>query len=116
MNQLITKYACICDRKKPELAATIVSYLGEKGSYFPLFEFPFASTIRKDVAPDAINEESMSIQRSEGTVITINNAIARMGGCELLIFAGLSKEQKSFLGMWEKRNHIFIDNAEEIDF
>ena len=114
--ELNKKFVCICDRNKPELASIITSYLNENGTYLPVFEFPFVSTAWKNTDMNKMDEDSMSINGAEETVITINNAIARMGGCDLLVFAGLSEEQKSYLGMWENQNQISIDKFDEVNF
>jgi hypothetical protein len=120
MPQLIPKisndFVCIVDRRHPELAAVISSYLTKPGEYLPVFEFPTATTGKTDVDEDHIDEHVITRIRSDEFDVFVSNCIGRNGGCENLILAGLSDDQKSYLTFMDKYNVIDIGNVDDVDF
>jgi hypothetical protein len=110
-----TKFICIVDRGKVELAAVISSYLHQNNKFLSVFEFPTATTGKTDNFSKTINEHSMSIVNSEALSIQIHNAINKIGGCDYLIIGGLSEYQKSFLTFLHDFNYIEINSTVEVE-
>lgn len=112
---ITNRIVCICDRNRPELAAVISSYLATPDEYIPLFEFPWvAGECRK---PGEISFENLlSFHRANEVSTFINNIVLKIRGCELLILAGLTTEQKTYLFFLNNYNVVEIDSISEIDF
>jgi hypothetical protein len=104
---LDNRYVCIVDRQAVALAAVISSYLFIPGSYLPIFLFPKVHR-RKAVGAAFMSEDYAAELIASPASILINNALARMGGYEYLILAGLSEAQKSFLILPEQSHIIEI--------
>ncbi len=81
-----------------------------------MFEFPSVTIEKTDVDNDHIDEHIITRGRANESNVIIANCIGRNGGCENLIFAGLSKEQKSYLTSFGKYNIIEIDGIDNVDF
>lgn len=120
MTQLIPEiskeFFCIVDRNQPNLAATISSYLSRPGIYLPIFEFSCATIKKKDGEEEIIDEHVITRSRSETFNVFVANCIGRNGGCDNLILAGLSAEQKSYLTFLNKYNIIEISKVEDVEF
>ncbi|MGN6417347.1 MAG: hypothetical protein ACTHMC_07640 [Pseudobacter sp.] len=110
------KFVCIVDRKRIDLAAMISSYFVVPGEYFPLFEFPVVTIVKPDIDEDDIDEHIVTRMRANEFNMFVGNCIARNGGCDHLILAGLSEEQKSYLTFINKYNIIEIADIGELDF
>ncbi len=108
-------FICIVDRDQPALAATISSYLTKPDEYLSVFEFPHA-TIKNTIGDnDKIDEHVITRTRSDEFNVFVANCIGRNGGCQNLILAGLSLEQKSYLTFLDKYNVIEISSAVEAE-
>ena len=109
---LKNKFICIVNRKSPELAAMVSSYLTEEGTYLPLFE------IQDVTGPDnnniQIDENTFSRDRAKEVCVMIRNTIGMMGGFENVILVGLSEDQKSYLQFSDKIAPIVIDKYDEV--
>lgn len=113
---LNTRFACIIDHQQIELGAMISSYISEAGSYVPFFEFPSTSSASGPINTETVDEHTPSQIRAEEFDIFVGNALLRMGKCEYLILAGLSKEQKSFLRFLEHFTVIEIASLSDVSF
>ena len=51
----------------------------------------------------------------EHTSVLIHNALARMGGCEYVVLAGLSEAQKTYLHFAKSQKILEITKTSEID-
>jgi hypothetical protein len=111
---IYNKYFCIVDHRRPDLAALILSYLAVPGSYIPTFEFPTATTYNPEEHVTEFEEHMISVPRSREFNIRVHNAIKGARGCEYLILAGLSDEQKSYLDFLNEYDVIFIDNESDV--
>lgn len=109
------KFICIANRESPELAAVISSYLNISG-YFPLFEFPFVSTVDREKTNDEVDNNSLSVMRAQRFATFVNNVCAHIAPIENVILCGLTPEQKSYLDFTRHSNVIDIDNLTEVDF
>lgn len=109
-------FFCIVNRDSPELAAMISSYLQEEGSYLPMFEFPVATNGRIKSKMEDNDDDLYISHRSESFGVLAYNAIKKLKGCENLILAGLSENQKSYLTFLDKFNVIEIDNLDNVEF
>jgi hypothetical protein len=104
--EISKEFVCIVDRDQPALAATISSYVSKAGEYLPFFEFPHATIEKTDGDEDKIDEHVITRSRSEEFNVFVANCIGRNGGCQNLILAGLSADQKSYLTFLDKYNVI----------
>jgi hypothetical protein len=111
--RLDNRFVCIVDRDAVALAAVISSYLFETGSYLPVFLFP-SVRVGKVVNATFMSEGYAANLMASPADILINNALARMGGCEHLILAGLSDAQKSFLTLPRQSNVIEIADLSDV--
>ncbi len=109
-------FCCIVDRDQPTLAAMISSYLSKVGEYLPIFEFPHATIGKIDGDEDKIDEHIITRSQSEEFSVFVANSIGRNGGCENLILAGLSAEQKSYLTFLDRYNVIEITTVDDAEF
>ncbi|MEO8852965.1 MAG: hypothetical protein ABI359_04250 [Ginsengibacter sp.] len=111
------RFACIVDYANINIAAIISSYLSKENCYIPIFEFPGVSVENyKPYQEDILDGNSLSRTAANRSSIIISNALSRIGGCENLILAGLSQNQKSFLDFLNHFNVIEIDAPKDIDF
>lgn len=108
-------FIVVVDRHKPELLASVISYLHQKGAYLPIFTCSKVETAQNSpvLQPDIY---AIQRKRSSDFTVLLNNAIIENGGCENLIFLGLSDNQKSFLDVLrEPYNVLDIDDADDIE-
>jgi hypothetical protein len=108
------RIVCIVDRDAKELAAVISSYLFEADTYVPLFLFGRAHVPRAEDAA-FMSEGYVAYLMVEHTSVMIHNAMARMGGCEYVILAGLTEAQKTYLHFAKSQKIIEITKVSEID-
>lgn len=90
------RFVCIANITDQSLAAVVSSYFAKKGLYFPVFIFPDVNTFAKDEHTDESDHFISSIIGNE-TGVLINNALAKMTGCNYLIYLNLSGHQKSYI-------------------
>lgn len=102
---------CVCDIDALELCASISSCFAREGRYFPVFVFPNVNTMAED-EHDSQSDGYLSQMIGAETAVLINNALARMTGCDQIIYLGLSQFQKSYLNEFEFSKHA---NVIEID-
>ena len=107
------RIVCIVDRDAKELAAVISSYLFEANTYIPLFLFGGAKAPRTEDAA-FMSEGYVAYLMVEHTSVMIHNALARMGGCEYVVLAGLTEAQKTYLHFAKSQKTIEITNISEI--
>jgi hypothetical protein len=111
------KFICIVDHEERELAASISSYLSQPNHYLPIFAFPSVGSNYTDVNNDPFQEDYGFAKNQARLYSTyLNNVLANLGGCEHLIFAGLSEDQKTFLDFSKNQNIIEIGNIHNVDF
>jgi len=110
------EFVCIVDRSKPELAAVISSYLSKLRHYLPMFEYPVATAIKSQAEDDPLDEHQITRMRSSDFNIMVSNAIAHLNGCNYLVLAGLSPEQKSYLDFLDHFSVIEIESVDDVDF
>lgn len=97
------------------MSAIVSSYFSDLDTYLPLFLFPKVSVgfLEKFEFSD---DDFISRMMGNEASILINNAVARIGGCEYFVFIGLSKHQKSFLkNKFKKTKVIEIDTVDDIE-
>lgn len=107
------RIVCIVDRDAKELAAIVSSYSFEGGTYTPLFLFGRAQVPRSEDSA-FMSEGYVAYLMVENTSVLIHNALARMGGCEYVVFAGLSDHQKTYLRFPKSQKIIEITQASEV--
>jgi hypothetical protein len=107
------RFICIADISNTELCAVISSYFVKEGLYFPVFIFPNVNTNAGE-KHDYGSDGYISAMIGNETSVLIGNSISRMTGCNHVIYAGLSKHQKSYL---ERHDFDVIDiqNADEVE-
>lgn len=110
------EFLCIIDRSSTALAASISSYLYRAGTYLPIFEFPFTRSKYIPGMEEIGDEEFLMRDRAVELSVLVGNAIKKIGGVENLILAGLSEEQKSYLGFLNNFNVIEVADIQEVDF
>jgi CHAT domain len=113
---LSSKFVCIVDHLRQDLAAVISSYIATKDYYPLLFEFPTVSAPHYERKNEEIDENIISIIRAGEFRTFVNNILAMISPVENLIIAGLSNDQKSYLDFLEHFNVIEIKSIEHIDF
>jgi hypothetical protein len=111
------KFICIVDHEARELAASISSYLSQPNHYLPLFAFPSVGSKNTEVNNDPFLED-YGLAKDQANLYStyLNNILATIGGCEYLIFAGLSEDQKTYLDFIKNPNIIEIGNINDVDF
>ena len=107
------RFVCVADKESVRLAAVVSSYFSEPDTYFPVFIFP--NVIAFDEDSDDFNADNYisKIIGNEAGVL-VNNALARVGGCEYLILAGISEHQKSYIRFPKSMKVIEIENVSEV--
>lgn len=110
-----TGFACIVDRESVILAAVISSYFSERGSYFPLFTFPGVTKSRLN--DDATRDHDDFVPHMIGVqaATEIKNVIAEMGGCKVLILAGLSAAQRSYIDIASGVDCVEVPLVDDVD-
>lgn len=102
---------CVVDRNRQDLAAVISSHFQLVGAYFPLFECPNITATAIE-GEDPVDEHVISRARGREFNTMVHNALVRFSGCEYLILAGLSAEQKSYLKFAKHYKVIELDDLE----
>lgn len=111
------KFICIVDHEERELAASISSYLSQPNHYLPIFAFPSVGSKNTTVNNDPFLEDYGFAKNQANLYSTyLNNVLATIGGCEYLIFAGLSEDQKTYLDFIKNSNIIEIGSINDVDF
>ncbi len=107
------RFVCVADKENVQLAAVVSSYFSEPDTYFPVFIFP--NVIAFDEDSDDFNADNYisKIIGNEAAVL-VNNALARVGGCEYLILAGISEHQKSYIRFPKSMKVIEIAGVSEV--
>ena len=105
------KYCCIVNYDKQYLANIISAYLNEPLKYLPMFIFPKVSSF--DENKIEFDEYTLGREKAKQFSIQVSNNLLKMDGCEYLIVAGLTKEQKSYLDFLGKYNVLEIDDENE---
>ncbi|MCC9168656.1 CHAT domain-containing protein [Pontibacter harenae] len=113
---LNTKFFCIVDRKKKDLAAIISSYINEVDKYSSFFEFPTVYVASSEIDKDKLEVNVITRTRAKEFAVRINNALSALGGCEYVILAGLDENQKSYLHLPDDINIIEIEDIGQVDF
>jgi len=103
---------CIVDRENVRLAAVISSHFAAPGRYFALFGFPGIAYGNGDDDFDR-DEYTARIIGIEAAAV-INNALARLGGSDVLILAGLSEVQKSYIKLHGRRATITVSTLDDV--
>jgi hypothetical protein len=105
---------CIVDRENVALAAVISSYFSRSGTYFPIFTFP---GVKKAKGPDAERMDDDYVPQMIGreAAVVINNAIAELGGCSVLVLAGLSAAQRSYIEQVGEARVLEIGTVADVD-
>ncbi len=108
-----SRFICIVDRERVQLAAAISSYLYTDGTYFAIFGFP---RIGHPSRPEAVLGDDDYISNIIATEVAtlISNALARMGHCQYLILAGLSDAQRSYIRIPDEVNVIEIAGLDRV--
>jgi hypothetical protein len=110
------QFACIVDFERLEMAAIISSYLSEPGTYLPIFEFPGVGEGKQHREGEFSDGHDPGRQRAEQFAVLVNNALVRLQGCNYIVLAGLSEEQKSYLYFLHYYTVITIDDTANISF
>lgn len=98
---------------KAELAALVLSYLYDKDRYLPVFTYQNVD-VSCNLEINVPDIYAIQRKRAEEFSVFLNNAIIENGGCENLIYLGLSEEQKSYLDVHNYYNTLDIEIAEDI--
>jgi len=109
------RFICILHLDKLELGALISSYFSDDGTYVPFFLFPEIDRFLPE-EDDSDRDGYISHIIGDKTSVLINNAIARMGGYENIIFVGLNKHQKQYLKKYLKMPILEIDSADDVHY
>lgn len=109
-----SQYACIVDWASRALAAVISSYLFEPETYLPVFLLRAAKVPKTDDSALMDDAYFASVTTGQDAVF-ISNALARVGGTEYLILAGLSDAQKSYLIPKSRSKVVQIGNISEVE-
>jgi hypothetical protein len=112
--KISNRIVCIVDRDAKELAAVISSYLFEADAYLPLFLLGRADVPRAEDAA-FMSVGYVAYLMVEHTSVMIHNALARMGGCEYVVLAGLTEAQKTYLHFAKSQKIIEIAQISDID-
>jgi hypothetical protein len=108
------EFVLIVDGRQPNLAAVILSYIARPGRYTPVFTFNPVSIPRTE---DAVLEDQKMAKIHGGEVEAFTlSALQKMKGCQNLILAGLSDNQRSYLTFLSEYNVIDIPSIQEVDF
>lgn len=110
---LRSDFVLVVNYERPELAAVATSYLFNEQLYLPIFSF---QNVEVGLGQNMQTPDVFAIQRrrAEHFSVFLNNAIIESGGCENLIFLGLTEEQKSYLDFGQHYNSLHIESLEEI--
>lgn len=111
-----TRFVCIVDHLRLDLAAIITSYIATRDHYPLLFEFPTVTSPHYERKSEAIDENMLSLIRAGEFRTYVNNILARIPPVEILIIAGLSEDQKSYLDFLHHFNVVEINSLDEVDF
>jgi len=106
-------FIIVVNDDKPQLAAIALSYLYKKNEYLPIFTYQNVGIAQDSPATDP-DPFLIQRRRAEHFSVFINNAILENGGCENLIYLGLTEQQKSFLSVHNYYNTLDIETLEEI--
>lgn len=107
------RFICIADISSTELCAVISSYFLKEGLYFPVFLFPDVNT-NYGKKHESHSDGYVSAMIGNETSVLIGNSISRMMGCNYVIYAGLSKHQKSYLSRYNFEV-IDIQSLDEVE-
>jgi len=108
------RYICIVDQENKTLAALVVSRINRPGYYVPMFLFPRVGAPARE--GNLENEDNYISQIiGDEKRILIDNSIARIRGCEHVIWVGLSENQKSFFKKDKYDSVIEIHNEDDIE-
>ena len=105
---------CIVHRENVALAAVISSYFSRDGTYFPVFTFP---GVHKATGPDVarLADEYVPQMIGREAAVAIRNSIAQLGGCRVLLLAGLSEAQRSYIGETGNAQILEITALDDVD-
>ncbi len=105
---------CIVDRENVVLAAVVSSYFSTAGTYIPIFTFP---GVKKAQSPGDTYMDDEYVPQIIGreAAIVINNAIAHMGACNVLVLAGLSVAQRSYIERAGDTRVLEIERADDVN-
>ena len=107
------RVVCIVEKEHVHLAAVISSYFSNRGVYFSIFTFPaIVDPDRSGV--DFRDDDYISTMIGTEAATLVNNALARIGGCDYLILAGLSDAQKSYLHFSARKKILEIATVDEV--
>jgi hypothetical protein len=109
----VSRYVCIVDQDASALAAVLSSFFFAPKSYFPVFLFPKVE-VPKTEDPAFLSEDYAANLFADQVSVLIGNAIGRIRP-ELVILAGLSDAQKSFLSIPTSVRVIEISSVSEMD-
>lgn len=109
------EFFCIASINQMNLSAVISSYIYKPGKYTSLYEFPNAVNVEDGIAIEIVDEYQISRSRAREYNIKIHNVIKKMHGCNFLILAGLTVEQKSYLTFLDKYNTIEIQCISDVE-
>lgn len=107
------RFVCVANKDNAELAAVISSYFSDKDTYFPVFIFPNVNASESDV-DDFEQDNYISKMIGNEAAVLINNALARVGGCEYLILAGLNEHQKSYVRISKSMKVVEIASVDDV--
>lgn len=110
---LRSDFIVVVNYERPDMAAVALSYLFSDEFYLPIFSF---QNVEVGLGLNVADPDVFAIQRhrAEHFSVFLNNAIIENGGCENLIFLGLTEEQKSYLDFAQHYNVLDIDAIEDI--
>ncbi|SHI73939.1 hypothetical protein [Flavobacterium terrae] len=109
------EFFCIINRDDSTLSALISSCIYKSGKYPSIFEYSNVTIEKGEYSKEKIDEHVITRTRAEEFNIKIKNTINSIGGCEYLILAGLTNNQKSYLDFLEDYNVIEIESIEDVE-
>jgi hypothetical protein len=112
--KLRNDFVIVANSEKYNLAALALSYLSRQGEYIPVFSFRDV-----DVAIDTPKATPdiylIQTKRAHEFSVLLNNAIIENGGCENLIYIGLTENQKSYLKLHVHYNVFEIEDSTDVE-
>ncbi len=105
---------CIVDRENVAIAAVVSSYFSDVGTYVPIFTFP---GVKKAKGPNDTRMDDEYVPQMVGreAAVVINNAISNLGGCKVLVLAGLSAVQRSYIEQAGDARVLEIERTDDVD-
>lgn len=110
-----TGHICIANKDNTALTAVVSSYFAEDGYYLPIFFFPDVGSTSSSEKADFQEDGYIAHAIGETAAALINNAMARMNACKMIILIGLDDHQKSYLRIPSKVTVIEVGDMSQAE-